>query len=272
MTVSVGQLPPLLSRETWWLFGLPLLGYFYSFLYQLGYLHFFRLPYWLVQVGFSQVAFVILLLLFVLGYAYMGLRTLPAGPYWGLIAAVGSVVAPSILLWGLMRMAVWYTPLAIFIFTVFGLLCGLWLLLAIVNDLLGPLAKHKGGLLERYQAHLLDDPPRGDLANEVIDKALISGKLVPAHLVVIWVGFMLAPFVAYHAGKHSARREHQWLIAPGRCVVVAPHDGRFICAKLVRDGAAVLPVFELLGPEQLVGMRLVHTGRLRALAPVVPPN
>ncbi|HET8761742.1 MAG TPA: hypothetical protein VFN94_11770 [Nitrospiria bacterium] len=226
--------------------GVPAAGYWFAFLYELGYCKYFDIPASFIEVSVSNILVAIVGLLGVLVlvnvYAdliFMVFQWLPSA----IKSAVLRITIPVVFLTG-------YALVIRIPFRQVFLVLGLILVPILFLEFILPLIVQRGtrGYLAKLDAQNKSERERITVMDVVASKL---GRDNFLHLALI---FSIS-FLAYFAGGYNAKVQREFIVLPGsnELVVLKTYNASFLAAKFDRPSKSVWAEYTLVPADTQVG-------------------
>lgn len=236
--------------------GVPVAGYWFAFLYDLGYCRYFDILAWFIDVGilnvFVSTVGLLGLLALVSLYAnplFMILRRLPAA----LRSAFLRIAIPFAFIAG-------YALVGRLMLCQFVLLFTPFVVLLLFLEFIFPLITQRGtrGYLAKLDAQNVTEPEHHTLVDAMV-RSIGRERSLFFYLIFVF------SFVAYFAGGYNAKAQTDFIVLTGstELVVLKTYKASFLAAKFDRVARSVSPQYTVIPADtQLFQFKFERVGRL----------
>lgn len=222
-------------------------GWTLAFTYEAGYLAWYGVPAWFVQVSAERILLTASALAGVFLFIRFFLWGLPNKPWWALAVVAWRPALLGFLMFGLVINIEWRWGYHLLLAVPVLIPLAVLLLSHVQADVIAPLLRHEGPPLLRWQQELEKRPTaKPTLAGEYLDTRLaqLYGFAVPLTLTIL----PMALIALYQIGVADARGAAIQLYVdyPAPCIVVRPYDESLICVSVDTSTHTVLPSLTLV--------------------------
>jgi hypothetical protein len=236
--------------------AVPVAGYWFAYLYELGFCKYFNLPAAFIDIGIPTVLGAILAIFVVLSlisiFAELPFTILSALPR-SIGAPIRRIGFAIILMFG-------FAIVARYTLMQFMIVASIFAVPLLFFHFVFPLITERGtsGYLAKLEAHY-----RRDLQHESL-MDIVAKKVGMSWFRLFFLLYLLS-FASYFAGGYNARLQSSFMVLPGppELVVLKQFGGRVVTATFDRKTRTVSPDYRLVSFDSSLGeFRFVRLGPL----------